>query len=354
MPATCLHERCDPLCCHVAGNETQHRLKWLLTETEREAILQCSSNTISDFWKVEPKGKTSAEKIEASKQRCEQLFLKAPEDKAAGPGDERVLKELYEHIRAKLLESSSTGEDYFLRLSSLSPKDAYLFLELDESDSSDSEVDIAELQHDLHLLKTSLKDFDGDATAAATHAMHVLLHSERVKLDCQSEEKSLYVLLLPWQPTTISGELRLFVKGSLCKTHDGAADGPKLLAFSQYFEDLHGCYGDSDDSDESGVADLYARVQAYFNEEFDKTTLPINAETGCLEDVSLDIDVDMTAAASGAKPVVRLIEFNLLRHADTCFFEREEVNELLEKPDISKPSFRYRRKGADDFTEYHE
>eukprot|EP00662_Eupelagonemidae_sp_cell21_P043595 gene43595-9639_t len=105
---------CDPLCCHAA-----HPFMHLLRPHERDAIHATASATIAAYWGDDPKGRA---KPEASRRRAAATFA----------AEASPLRDLRDDLAA-FLAGAGDGGGFFLRLSSLSPKDAYLFLCADGS-----------------------------------------------------------------------------------------------------------------------------------------------------------------------------------------------------------------------------
>lgn len=110
---------------------------------------------------------------------------------------------------------------FFLRLSTISPKDAYyqLYLETpEEKDIVDSKPTLDQINRDLSVLKVN----------SAEQSLLVLCHSERVMRDVELPNQA--ILLLKWKTLLTDTETRCFVKAG------------KLIAVSQYWADLSNGY----------------------------------------------------------------------------------------------------------------
>lgn len=113
--------------------------------------------------------------------------------------------------------------NYFLRISSCSPKDAWyqLYSETPKNNLNNEEneiITIEEIIRDINILKVS----------SAEQCILVLCHSLRIYYDLESDSiGENAILLLPWKNNILNDtETRCFIKNK------------KLIAFSQYYVDL--------------------------------------------------------------------------------------------------------------------
>ena len=111
---------------------------------------------------------------------------------------------------------------YFLRLSTISPKDARIYLDEDGDEEDD---DLKDIMEDIQQLKVGVA-VQETAGLAATKCVQLLCHSERVKYEIQLTpdlEAKRVSLLLDWKNVSIPTETR-------CYVHEW-----RLVALSQYY-----------------------------------------------------------------------------------------------------------------------
>lgn len=197
--------------------------------------------------------------------------------------------------------------EYFLRLSTLSPKDAYYQLFLDtptqeEAEQDTTPVSIDDIKRDLSVLKVSNTE----------QTLLVLLHSERVYFDVEFEKENA-ILLMRWNDKILTDtETRCFVRNH------------KLIAFSQYYADLDTGYT----SVEFNPIKFYDSVCRFVQRLLETKKIPY-------ENAVVDI-------SSSPSEEMLFIEINQFNHdTDSCMFEWEEIDSLESKV----PVFKYKRCG---------
>ena len=106
---------------------------------------------------------------------------------------------------------------YFLRLSTLSPKDAYYQLCVEMTDTNDEDITVDDIRKEINVL----------CVDRAEKCIQVLCHSLRVGIELRNVKTDLSILLLPWKDDILHDtETRCFIKNN------------KLIAFTQYYTDL--------------------------------------------------------------------------------------------------------------------
>lgn len=187
---------------------------------------------------------------------------------------------------------------YFLRLSTLSPKDAYYYLNRDDISYDDlknlSEVDETanEIKNSLDILKVS----------SPIECIQLLCHSFRVL--CELDEYNLdenAVLLMPWKNIVHDSETRCFVKNK------------KLVCFSQYYTDCVDSY-----SSIVLIDDFYKKIIQFVTDLIlNKKNLP--------EDFVIDVSQKINSTD------LIMIELNIYdRNTDSCLFSWDEIDQLYE------------------------
>ena len=126
------------------------------------------------------------------------------------------LNELFKSL--ELFFNDNPG-DYFIRISTCSPKDARYYLTMDRSNNdSNDDVTIEDIINDLQVLKVN----------DPLQCILVICHSMRIFFEVQSEQS---IILMPWKNNILyDTETRCFIKNS------------KLIGFSQYYCDLSSGY----------------------------------------------------------------------------------------------------------------
>ena len=201
--------------------------------------------------------------------------------------------------------------NFFLRLSTCSPKDAYYQLyrdtpESDEESEDDEPMTINDIKRDLEVLKVN----------SAEQVLLVLTHSERMYFDFEFKESELAICLLPWQDDfSHDCETRCFIKGGV------------LIGFSQYYCDLANGYSGVDNYEV-----FYSQVIDFIKELQQGGRIPY-------DDAVVDITLD-----SGKKLMfIEINGFNI--GTDSCLFEWDELMKVDEKK-ISGPVFKYKANGT--------
>lgn len=126
------------------------------------------------------------------------------------------IQTIYDNLNSFFIDNPG---NYFLRLSSCSPKDAYyqLYCETSEIADDDEIVTVDDIKRDIAVLKVS----------DAQQTILVLCHSERIYYDLEFDETEIAIILMPWKDNILHDtETRCFIKNK------------KLIAFSQYYTDL--------------------------------------------------------------------------------------------------------------------
>lgn len=198
---TTIFEKCSDLCSHK-----EHRFLYWLNEDEKSCIHDTGLNIIYQDGKMDLKSLIE---------------------------DIGKLKKLHTALVSHF--ENNPKKDFFLRLSSLSPKDAYCYMTPGALDIDEDQT-ILTIKRDIEFLRSGTPS-RGSAQSAADHCINVLCHSDRVYGKLQYEDPDrpdrLAVMLLDWQSANHLCETRCFVyKG-------------KLLAISQYYCELSDCYTDT-------------------------------------------------------------------------------------------------------------
>lgn len=182
---------------------------------------------------------------------------------------------------------------YFLKLSALSPKDAYYHLiggVLEDEELVTTDI----LNRDLNLLKVGYS-IQGSAHNAANHSLNILVHSDRIYCELQYDENDtrMCFLLLDWKQINQAQETRCFIRNR------------QLVAISQYYIDLTNVYPQSQI--------IYEKIKTYINKCLD--IIP--------ENCAVDIDVSLNGELT-------IIEYNPYELSDTCLYSSQELSELYE------------------------
>jgi hypothetical protein len=201
---------------------------------------------------------------------------------------------------------------YFLRLSTISPKDAYYYLNKDSIDYNDLSDDETadEIKHSLNILKVS----------SPMECIQVLFHSFRVLCELNdncSDENA--VLLMPWKNIAHDTETRCYVNNK------------KLIAISQYYTDCVDSYTSIKVND-INLDKFYYKIIEFVNNfiiNMDKELLPN------------DFVIDMCQKYDSND--IMMIELNIYdRNTDSCLFTWDEIDDLCNLNLIEyKPVFRY-------------
>eukprot|EP01126_Amoeba_proteus_P043558 TRINITY_DN4789_c0_g2_i6.p1 TRINITY_DN4789_c0_g2~~TRINITY_DN4789_c0_g2_i6.p1 ORF type:complete len:389 (-),score=59.32 TRINITY_DN4789_c0_g2_i6:222-1256(-) len=315
---------CDELCHHDF-----HPFLYTLNDVERQTIVD-KANAVHNLYYNFPPPETPKPELslglysppetpqpELSLGMIDLMFLEIVRDVK---NYNSVLNPLY--FRLANFFSENPEQFFFLRLSSISPKDAYTFMCPCNDDCDDEEI----ITRSINFLKVGVTLFQSPEKTAE-HCIQLLCHSERIKLDIQFEEtKRLSVLLLPWKFIKIKNETRCFIKNGIligisqvtCPMLSSLIS--PFLFYTQYYEDLSDCYED--------VPKLYDSIITFFNSM--QQSFPLQ-----------DITVDLNIVES---KVVEIIEYNQFKDSDKCFFSNDDLDEL-EKSSLSQsqfsPPFRY-------------
>jgi hypothetical protein len=279
-------ERCHELCSHEF-----HPFYYVLDDEERECISSTGYNIHDLFYNAIPK---HTAKIDQSFNLTKMAI-------------NSNLNKLYLELEKFFI--IHPDEYYFIRMNTISPKDASTFINVTSSsleDKNDLYTDDM-IKNDINYLKISVLLF-GSPQATAEYCIQLLCYSERVNLDIKFVNDKLCLLLLPWIDINNSTETRCFRKSG------------KLLAISQYYEDLTNCYDDVDV--------IYTSILSFF--ETNKHKLP---ETN----ISMDLHIKNNN--------VNIIEYNYFDESDKCLFSKDELNNLEIKSQNHQnfqPPFRYK------------
>ena len=210
-------------------------------------------------------------------------------------------------LLVKLTQFFETNPDsYFLRLSTISPKDAYYQLCVetpDELEIVDSKPTLDQIKRDLSVLKVQ----------TAEQCLLVLCHSERVMRDIELEGQS--IVLQQWKPILHDTETRCFVKNG------------KLLAISQYWADLDQGYTSFPDFNPT---DFLERVKTFIKELQNRKSVN---HTFPYQDAVVDI--------AYCESQLILIEMNpYTGDTDSALFEWDELLKL-ERRNLDTVIFRF-------------
>jgi len=197
--------------------------------------------------------------------------------------------------------------NYFIRLSSCSPKDAYYQLCV-ETPAEDEVEDIV-VTPDLIKLELSLLK-----VSTVEQCILVLCHSERVFYDLDSSLE-MAVLLMDWKNDILyDTETRCFIKGS------------KLVAFSQYYVDLENGYKSVLDNSQISVSDIYHRVLHFINHLLTTNKVPYSDAV---------VDIAMSNIENNGFIFIEINPFNI--GTDSGLFDWDYINEYN-----GEPCFRYK------------
>ena len=199
---------------------------------------------------------------------------------------------------------------YFIRLSTLSPKDSYYYLNRTPNSDSDSDSEeektesIDDVRKRLEILKVS----------SPMECIQVLLHSHRVFCDLESESiGQIGIILTKWLNIKYNTETRCYVKNK------------KLLAFSQYYTDCDDYYHHLDiDKFYTNICDF---IEALVK---DKNKVPY--ENAIIDVCYLDDGKEL-----------HMIEINNYdQNTDSCLYSWEELEKFDAK---DNPKFRFKTNG---------
>jgi len=258
-------DKCDPMCVHQS-----HPFMYLLSSTELNAFQNI--------------GEEIFEKNSTISQEFVRSYYK----------EESALHSLYLHL--KDFFSLNPKKSFFLKLSSISPKDSFSIYHGIESNSEEDDFEI--IKRDISFLKVGNPIYSSSEKAASS-CIQILCHSNRIYLDILFEQskKPLHVLLLDWKETNLKAETRCLI-ANFC-----------LVAITQYFVDFTDCYDNLGE-----IETIYNNIILFVKEQIKH--LPSS-------NVSLDLDI--------TKEGINLIEYNGLLESDKCLFEKNEIDDLIEK-----------------------
>lgn len=183
--------------------------------------------------------------------------------------------------------------DYFIRLSTISPKDAYwLANQTDEGSDDDEPMTLEDIQNEIGFLRVGVPS-RGSVEAAVAHCLMLMTVSERIQFEIKfNPEEDFSLVLFEWDEINHRTETRCYIR-----------DG-RVIGISQYYVDLTGCYSEFD------TDELKIRMVEFCNQ--------YTKENGHLTTCSLDL----TILPDGR---IKLIESNSLKESDPCLFTREEL-----------------------------
>jgi len=198
---------------------------------------------------------------------------------------------------------------YFLRLSTLSPKDAFYYLNRDSIDLdelSDNETS-TEIKDSLNVLKVS----------SPMECIQVLLHSYRVL--CELDDYKLNenaILLMPWKNIVHDTETRCYVNNK------------RLVAFSQYYTDCTDSYASV-----ISITEFYRKVVDFVNDYI------TNNELTTLSSIN-NFVIDLSQQYDSTN--IMMIELNTYdRNTDSCLFSWDEIDLMVMTELPINPIFRY-------------
>ena len=206
--------------------------------------------------------------------------------------------------------------NYFIRLSTLSPKDAWYQLmcdtpSIEDVNDIDDELTIDDIQRELSVLKVS----------NAKQALMVLCHSDRVRVDLEFREHEIAILLLPWKDDILHDtETRCFIRNK------------KLIAFSQYYADLKPGYQSI--SHKNVLPNTFYNVVCqYIEDQIHCDKIPY---TDSVIDIALSANC-LNSPELSSEDVI-FIEINAFDgDTDDCLFKWDEILEIHS----SSPIFKY-------------
>jgi hypothetical protein len=215
----------------------------------------------------------------------------------------------YESLLSALTEFfTKKPGSYFLRLSTLSPKDAYYYLnkEFIDLDNLDDEETSHEIKNELNILKVS----------TPIECIQLLLHSYRVlcELDSHYYDENA-VILMPWKNIVHDTETRCYVYNR------------RLIAISQYYTDCIDSY-----TSIKSIDDFYHKIINFINNYIDEIEKRQNCSipNNFVIDLAKDYDSDN----------IMMIELNTYdENTDSCLFSWDEINSISAKE--CNPIFRY-------------
>jgi hypothetical protein len=273
-------KRCGDLCSHKF-----HPFLYILDTTDKSVLIETGDRVNDIFY---------AEAIKT--QQSFDLVRNVMKGALAGLCSELTL-----------FFTKNSDDCFFIRMNTISPKDASMFMSDHTNDewTCYTEKDIT---NDINYLKVGVPIF-GTVGDTVERCIQLICHSERVNLDLKLFNGELSILLLPWVDIKNSTETRCYIKSG------------KLLAISQYYEDLVDCYDGVD------MDTLYDLIISFF--ESNRKKLP-------------QLDVTMDLHIKGGE--LFIIEYNNFTESDKCLFTSSQLD-LLEKESLSnhlfKPPFRY-------------
>ncbi|VBB19053.1 hypothetical protein YASMINEVIRUS_1585 [Yasminevirus sp. GU-2018] len=214
---------------------------------------------------------------------------------------------------------------YFLRLSTLSPKDAYDYLNrpAEEESTEDSESNASSEDEFNETSKEIAERINVLKVCSADQTFQVLLHSYRVFCDLESDcAGDNAILLMKWREIQHDTETRCYVKDR------------KLLAISQYYIDCSDSYGKIE-----SMHTFYRDVVSFVNE------LVKSKEKVPYDDVVIDLCMCKEEGDKNDSKL-EMIEMNPFdRNTDSGMFAWDEIEALASSLSNVTPSFRFSRNG---------
>lgn len=191
---------------------------------------------------------------------------------------------------------------YFLRLSTLSPKDACYYLNRSANDVADLSNETSdEIKNSLNILKVT----------SPMECIQVLFHSYRVFCELDHSTDMNAVLLLPWKNIVHDTETRCYVNNK------------RLIAISQYYTDCIDSYVSV-----ISIDDFYRKIVDFVNYYIK------NNELLSVDKFVIDLSQEYNSRN------IMMIELNIYdRNTDSCLFTWDEIDNLCTKE--CKPVFRY-------------
>ena len=291
--------KCDQFCSHKS-----HPFQYILSVSQLEMLHELSSKVVDIYYNFEPK------------EECKPSITKQMINDKVICNKTNPLNIVYKYL--SLFFEANRNKTYFIRLSTVSPKDARMYLYEDEDSKSEQEDELKDIRDDIMELEVGIP-VQKTCELSAEKCLQLLCHSERIKYEIQLtenlSEKQMSLLLLNWNPTSLATETRCYIFKW------------KIVAISQYFVDLDNVYGDK-------IKNVYRDIIEFVNEDIEMNEKRNEKLNG---DFVIDLDVKIE---SNGDVNVNVIELNGLFEADKCLFGMDEFDHLCTK-EVESPPFRY-------------
>ena len=290
--------KCDPYCSH-----RMHPFQYVLSKEQLNKLHEFSSRIVSIYHNDAPKESPKPIKtmnmihqdVIENKQSC--LYLV--------------------HSFLTLFFKSNPDNVYFIRLSTVSPKDARIYLDnnnlCEYDDLKDITMDIQELKVGVSIQKSPQQ--------ASIKCIQLLCHSERIKYEIQLNTSTINtsLLLLNWKSINIKTETRCYITKW------------KIVCISQYYSDLNNVYGSEN------IPTLYYAIIKYLNTQIKFNKHKMAHLNG---NFVIDLDIDIS---NPNDIIIDTIEYNGLWESDKCLYDLNLFEELCNdiNNDSYIPSFRY-------------